>query len=218
MEVDQLLIWDSDLSPSVDVNKTIILWRSYYDGDQENLISIPSYIERHSDILKNTFLSWLFVLGETHINGHRLIDHLELRKGLSYWWMTSLMGKNYAQSERFYDAFRFFALENLIKSLKKQPDKIILFSSDPLATKVMRVFCHNCGIDFQCSRDKKLPVQWSVLSKIYSILPNIVQSCIYFFQYIFKTCANLFRLFRHAILRACVTSGIILQQQKQKQS
>jgi len=88
------LIWDTDDKPPKG-NWTPILWRSY-GGGEGSLYSMPEIIEERADALRQRYLSWIYVMGESCIKGKRLVDHLELRSGFSYWWMTLLAEKSNA--------------------------------------------------------------------------------------------------------------------------
>ena len=99
-----VLIWDCEEAPP-DGDWITVLWHSFSEGERTTY-SIPSFIEEHSDELKSRFLAWVYELGETLIDGRRLFDHLELRPGFSYWWMTLLAEKSYGKSPCIYDSIR----------------------------------------------------------------------------------------------------------------
>ena len=44
-------------------NSSVILWRSFdEDGNNSLLYSIPSIVEKNSDLFKSIYLSWLYIL------------------------------------------------------------------------------------------------------------------------------------------------------------
>jgi surface carbohydrate biosynthesis protein (TIGR04326 family) len=87
-----LLVWDAEgLPPTGDW--TTVLWNGFEKDNDPSTISIPTLAEEQSDILRRRYLAWIYELGETDIIGKRLIDHLELRPGFSYWWMMSMAQK-----------------------------------------------------------------------------------------------------------------------------
>ena len=51
-----LLIWDKDGIPLIN-NSSVILWRSFdEDGNNSHLYSIPSIVEKNSDLFKSRYL------------------------------------------------------------------------------------------------------------------------------------------------------------------
>ncbi len=67
-------------------------WNDHEETDSVH--SLPVYVEKHSNRLRDKYLAWIHDLGESQISGKRLIDHLALEEGLSYWWMTLLVEKS----------------------------------------------------------------------------------------------------------------------------
>ena len=111
-----LLVWDTEGAPPVG-GWTTVLWSSFGVRGDPEAISIPKLVEEQADTLKARYLAWIYDLGETRLSGKRLVDHLELRPGFSYWWLTLLGEKIYGESPGPYDAVRFFALEDLTQAL-----------------------------------------------------------------------------------------------------
>jgi surface carbohydrate biosynthesis protein (TIGR04326 family) len=110
----KLVIWDCDDTPPQN-DSLVILWSSYIESTAINCISIPQLVDDNSLFFRNKYLSWIYNLGESKINGKRLIDHLEIEKGFSYWWMTWLSHKpNFYESQQINDVVKCFAFENLI--------------------------------------------------------------------------------------------------------
>ena len=124
--MSELLIWDSEKFPEVTTGK-VVLWRSFSDGQFANIVSAPSLVERDAVTLKQRFLSWLYTLGEAKIQDRKVIDHLELRPGLSYWWILLSAEKcNYSKSPQICDIFRLMALENWLMENRPVSIKFIL--------------------------------------------------------------------------------------------
>ena len=94
----RLLIWDAvDNLPSV--KDDVVFWRSYNTLESETIFSIPKLVEENADKLREKYLALIHDLGESKIKGRRVVDHLEIRPGFSYWWMTLLAEKcNFAKS------------------------------------------------------------------------------------------------------------------------
>ena len=83
------LVWDSKDRPP-DGEWVTVLWREFRDRQSATVHSLPLQVEEQASALRARFLAWLFELGESLIDGRRLVDHLELRPGFSFWWMTLL--------------------------------------------------------------------------------------------------------------------------------
>ena len=106
-----LLIWDAEGEPPVG-EWTPVLWREFVSNAQPDAVSIPALIETNADLLKKRYLAWVYELGETSIQGKRLVEHLQLRPGFSYWWMTLFAEKcNYSKSKQIDDAIRLMAFD-----------------------------------------------------------------------------------------------------------
>ena len=95
---DEIIIWD-DKEKSAPISKYVICWNSY--NNERSNQSVLDYIETNSDQLRSKFLSYIHEFGELKIFNKRLIDHLEIDNGFSFWWMTLIAEKSYLKSPRF---------------------------------------------------------------------------------------------------------------------
>lgn len=68
----------------------VVLWRDYALGVKSNHVSIPELVEQNALSLRCRYLESMQMLGETRYRDRRLIDLLQIRPELSYWWMTLL--------------------------------------------------------------------------------------------------------------------------------
>jgi len=119
------LIWDSDDEPPAG-DWLYVLWRSYGTKGDKNIVSIPRLVEENAESLRARYLQWIYDLGEMKVNDKRIIDHLEIRPSLSYWWMTLLAQKcTYAASPNIYHAIRLLAFEDLCNSTNVQNIKVV---------------------------------------------------------------------------------------------
>ncbi|WP_204312186.1 hypothetical protein, partial [Raoultella planticola] len=82
--------------------------------ETEGIKSLFAYIDRNSDRLRKKFLSWVFDMGEMKVNGERVIDILQIRDGLSYWWLTLFAEKCPWKETAIKDIIRILALEEII--------------------------------------------------------------------------------------------------------
>lgn len=177
-----LLVWDSDASLPVGawVN---VLWKSYSCKQSE--ISIPKIIEEEADALKKRVLTWIYELGETRLNNKRIVDHLELADGFSYWWMMSLAEKmSHAPFSRFYDVVRLFVLENVIQC--NNAHLVIFVSPDRALASIIKKLCKQIDVKFKFRGLKRPHKNISLLRYVYTFLPYPLQAAISLVKHIWQ--------------------------------
>jgi surface carbohydrate biosynthesis protein (TIGR04326 family) len=111
------IIWDSN-EPIPKLNCLIILWNVHSDDKFDNVISILDLIDLNSLDLKNKYLKFIWDLGETKVNNERLIDKLNIRPNLSFWWLTLFTEKSIYKSPQINEIIKLFAFENFINKSK----------------------------------------------------------------------------------------------------
>jgi surface carbohydrate biosynthesis protein (TIGR04326 family) len=179
----KLLIWDAE-GPPPQWGGTTVLWRQYASADNPNLISIPQQVEAQADALRSRYLAWIHDLGEARIGGKRVIDHLQLRPGLSYWWMTSLAQKfNASGSSGIDDAIKALALEALVAA--RQPSSIVLVSGNRKLAACLQRYCRAIQLAYEWRRAPVLATE-SNRSSLYQSLPHALQAFIYLAWYLLK--------------------------------
>lgn len=159
-----IIIWDLEAPPPY-FNETVILWSGFSDQSDKKIISVPQYVEDNAEELKNRYLAWIYDLGETLIGKTRVIDHLQIRPGFSYWWMLPLTEKSVFKSPQLTTAIKLLAFEELIKSY--QENKLILFTSDKKLASILGKWCKIKNIVFE----KKVKNNKKVSLKIKKLLP-----------------------------------------------
>ncbi len=179
----KLLIWDVEGAPP-QWGGTTILWRQYASADDPYLISIPQQVEAQADALRSRYLAWIHDLGEARIGGSRVVDHLQLRPGLSYWWMTSLAQKfNASGSSGIDDAIKALALEALVAV--RQPSSIVLVSGNRKLAACLQHYCRAIQLAYEWRRAPVLATE-SNRSSLYQSLPHALQAFIYLAWYLLK--------------------------------
>ena len=110
-----VLIWDSETEiPKTE--KMTVLWKQYVDvNSPQNVVSLPEYIEKNSECLRNQFLEFVYDIGHSKINGTTIQQHLQIRETFSYWWMTLFASTRWHQSSQITEAIKLLALEELLK-------------------------------------------------------------------------------------------------------
>ena len=175
------LVWDREGAPPYGA-WVPILWRSFTEDKDSTAYSIPKLVEDQPDFLRSRYLAWVYDLGEAYINGKRLVDQLELRPGLSYWWMTLPAMVSYGHSAPIYSAVRLFALEQIANELS--PKKIILVSGDKTLVRICRLWCEKAGLLFEWRKLKRLTSSVPIIRRLYYALPHGIQAIIWLLWHI----------------------------------
>ena len=113
-----VLLWDSDgILPST--NDYVVLWNSFsVPGSIHPSISIPEYLEEHSDRLRSRFLGFVHDVGNSRSGAKTVLEHLQIRPTFSYWWLTLFASKRWHPDSHITEAVKFIALEEILAGLK----------------------------------------------------------------------------------------------------
>lgn len=180
---DTLLVWDGEGAPPAG-DWTTVLWRQYADVDSPAIIPIVQLVEQDAEELRACYLAWIHDLGEASIGGKRVVDHLSLRPGFSYWWMSSLAQKfNISGTSPIDDAVKALALERLVAG-RKTASMVLITSNHRLAACV-RSFCGARGIDFEF-RQASVARSERTRRSLYQSLPNSWRALVYLVGYVFR--------------------------------
>jgi len=127
-------------------------------------------------------LEWIYDLGETKIKGKRIVDHLEIRPGLSYWWMTLLAQKcTYAASPHIYHAIRLLAFEQLCNAAEIK--KIMVTTSQPLLAREIEEWSSANKKSYEATITKSDETPQEKLSWLLKCLPSFIVGIIACFGY-----------------------------------
>jgi len=169
-----VLIWDADGAPPVS-GGLVVLWRAFAGSADAGVVSIPALIEANAESLRTRYLTWVHEFGETSIRGRRLVDHLEIRPGFSYWWMTLFAEKcNYSKSPQIDDAIGLLAFEQWAD--QRHVSQVTLVTANAALAECMGSLCSKTGISFvsQAGPAAKDGLPWT--KRLYRILPLPLQS------------------------------------------
>ena len=99
-----VLLWDSDgILPST--NDYVVLWNSFsVPGSIHPSISIPEYVEEHSDRLRSRFLGFVHDVGDSPSGAKTVLEHLQIRPTFSYWWLTLFASKRWHPDSHITEA------------------------------------------------------------------------------------------------------------------
>jgi surface carbohydrate biosynthesis protein (TIGR04326 family) len=122
-------------------------------------------------------------LGETKVNGKRVVEHLEIRPEFSYWWMTLLVEKsNWAKSPQIVDIVKLITLEHWLKINKYKKVQFITANSNlAIAASLL---AKKLSIEFEWKKIPNIKNNYSLVRRVFNALPNIVQSPIWLLHYL----------------------------------
>lgn len=143
---DSLTVWDSRADPPEHAGP-VYRWNGL--AETASVRSLLRYAETHGERLRRKYLEWIHDLGESRIEGKRIIDHLALGAGLSYWWMTLLAEKSFYKSP-ITDAIRLLAVEEIV--FEQKPGVLRLVSANRILHETLRDLCHRLAIDYEWKR------------------------------------------------------------------
>ena len=179
-----LFIWD-DAGVAPIINGTTLLWQQYPDKNNPSGISIVQLVEQNADELRSKYLAWIYDLGETKIEGKRVIDHLSIRPGFSYWWTSSIGQKfNSSGTSQINDAIKALALEDFIG--KQKITDIFLTSDNQRLADCIEHFCQRNAINFQFKKTKAIRKE-GLLKLLFHSLPGSIRAVIFLLRYLVKT-------------------------------
>jgi surface carbohydrate biosynthesis protein (TIGR04326 family) len=173
-----LLIIDCD-SPNISSLDTVVYWSKY--TNESGVVSVPFLIKKHSEEIKKQYLSWIYELGQSKINGKSIIEHLKLRDDFSFWWLTLFTEKcNYDKSKHIDQVLKVMALniwlnENHVLSISLNTDEKEL-------NYIIKNLCKQKNIIFKSVRNN-LNVFFSI--KLVPLL-RFITSLFWLFKYLIK--------------------------------
>jgi surface carbohydrate biosynthesis protein (TIGR04326 family) len=174
-----LTVWDSNADPS-GRSGLVYTWNGYEESD--SVRSLLGYVDVHADRLRHRYLAWMHELGEQQFDGKRIIDHLVLEEGLSYWWMTLFVEQSPWKSASIGDALRLLALEEVI--LAHKPRTLRLVSNNRLISEILGALCRDLGVSFEPTHLPGKPFWRRSAAELYRALPQQLQALVSFARHI----------------------------------
>ena len=180
----KILIWDAEGKPPEGFFATI-LWRGFEPNNSSDCISILQLLEENADTLKSRYLAWIYELGESTLQGRRLVDHLQMRPGFSYWWMTLLAEKcNIGNATHINDAIRFLGFTDWASG--RSLECITLASANAPLADCLRGWCKKNGVAFEWQRLPVSVVPMSLARRVYVALPLTLQPWAWLVKYLWS--------------------------------
>lgn len=174
-------IWDAEGLPPEGQWSTV-LWCGFDKKNGSKTYSIPRLVEQRAGALRTQYLAWIHDFGEAVIDDKRLVDHLELRPGFSYWWMTLPSLASFGGTTPVYNAVRLLTLEHLARELGCKA--ITLCSDDHILAETVRKWCNKAGLVFLWRRIGAKTKSTDLTKQILKALPYPLQGLIYLLRHI----------------------------------
>lgn len=183
---DSLRVWDVEGIPEASSDLTV-LWRGSAPHSAANQLSIAQRVEDRADALRSRYLAWIHDFGKVRVDGLRVIDHLVLRPGLSYWWMSSLAQQfNMSSRSGIHDTLKAMALEELL--MERQVVMLTFHSANAALAECLAGLCRSLGIAFAWSRPVK-----ATCRSFFERLPAAIRALAYLAWYWLKALPMLMR-------------------------
>lgn len=179
---NSILVWDHSRDLP-DFSGSIYLWSDYSEDHSKNQFSIPKYIDQNRVRLREQYNSLLYRFGEVRLRNKRVVDWLQIRPGLSYWWMTLIVESNYGKSSFMTSFIKLLAFEEILST--QNVSEIIFASSDCNLKKIILKFCKENKIRF--SQQNGIKDYNNCINPFwifYKRLPYIFRASIAFLRYL----------------------------------
>jgi surface carbohydrate biosynthesis protein (TIGR04326 family) len=173
-----MVVWDLSTDPPESA-ADVLCWGA--SEERTGVTSVPLYVEDHAERLRAKYLAFIHDLGESQIDGRRVVDHLSLGDGPSFWWLTLLAEKSPLKSPGIFSGIRLFALEEIL--VDRRPPALELVSADRDLADAVRTLCVNLRIGFEWRSAPGRKTGWS-LRAIYRTLPYPVQGLVVFAKHL----------------------------------
>ncbi|MBI5330950.1 MAG: hypothetical protein HZB71_10095 [Betaproteobacteria bacterium] len=155
------------------------------DGAEVSPFTFPvlDEVERHATTLRSRYLAWIYDLGETRIEGKRLIDHLQLRAGFSYWWMTPFVEKcNFEKSPWIDDAIKLMAYTGWAMTHPRETVRLV--SAKRALAQCLQAWCATAGIGCEWHTVAESAPKDRLLRRLYRDLPAGLQAVAWLMRHI----------------------------------
>lgn len=153
----------------------VMLWSDNNQTVGSEVFSLPQIVEDNAEYCKLEYISFIYNLGEIVVGNKRVIDHLKIQRGFSFWWTTLLVEKsNIAKSIQINNAIKLLAFKYWFE--KKKYTKILLCSYNPRLVKAMTILCSEMGIELEVKNTKDVHNKTKIHKKFYKYLPSFIKS------------------------------------------
>jgi surface carbohydrate biosynthesis protein (TIGR04326 family) len=141
------LVWDAQ-GPPPPGDWTTVLWSAFGPADGASVIALPRLVEDNAAALRARYLAWIHDLGQARVAGARIIDHLELRPGFSYWWMTLVAHKPNFYESYINDVVKCLAFDTLARE-RGRPTRVAVSTDNRTLARLFEDYCRASRIPFE---------------------------------------------------------------------
>jgi surface carbohydrate biosynthesis protein (TIGR04326 family) len=140
-------------------------------------------VEKQAESLRSRYLAWVYDLGECCIEGRRLTDHLQLRAGFSYWWMTPFVEKcNFQKSPWIDVAIKLMAYTG--GAVTHSMEALRLLTANRSLAVCLRQWCAASGVGFEWRAETESAPKESIRRGIYHALPTGLQAAFWLIRHV----------------------------------
>jgi surface carbohydrate biosynthesis protein (TIGR04326 family) len=164
------LVIDSNTSDPIEGYS--IFWKSSSESDHS--LSIPLYIGKNEDRLREKYVTFITDLGEKRHNGKSLKSYFRVKGGYNVWWMSLLVEKNLVKSPDISDCLKLFALEEIIETLA--PKRLRLITTDFRLFQTVKHLAQQLKID---SFEHIGTFDFSYRYKLKTMVPGLISGPLY---------------------------------------
>lgn len=172
-----MIIWDYRQDPPKDL-RNVLHWQQYVPDE-----SVPFFLEKNAERLRAKYLALIYDFSQYHVKGKRVVEHLDMGDGFSFWWMTSLAEKSPFKSPRIYSCLRLMALEEILH--ETTPVSITLMSDDAELCRSMKLLCISKDIPFSLKKQQN-GIRPKLPGLIVKAVPNTAKAFAGFIKYIIQ--------------------------------
>jgi len=194
--IKSIMVWDGYGRPDSAAD-LVVLWRDDdIESDLNNeVISISRIAEERASELRSRYLEWVHALSEIKVENKTIAEHLQIRPGLSYWWMASVSQKcNITAKSGISSAIKLLALEAMLADYDECV--IELHTSNMQLVECLSIYCkHNeWGFEWR-SNEQRVSLTGFCRYLRYSNLPRIVRTTLSFGRYFISRLSTVNRNF-----------------------
>ena len=142
--MDSLLVWDAESHP-IDDYDTLIYWNGFLNIKEDKIFSLPLLVEENAESLRSKYLKLIYEFGKARIGNQSVVEYLQIRQNLSYWWMTLLVEKcNYAKSAQINNIIKLMALEEWLHENSYKKIQLVTLNNElaDAISLLSKVSCH----------------------------------------------------------------------------
>jgi len=177
MQDSELLVWDVGDKLQVK-HGDVAYWQSYDASETDRIYAVPKLVENNADQLRSQYLALIYELGEAKVKGNRVVEHLELQPGFSYWWMTLLAEKcNFSKSPQIDNVIKLMAFKAWLKG--KGYKHILLVSANSKLAATMHQLANDLALGFEWQESKQQRTEESLVKHIYNRLPYSLKAFVW---------------------------------------